>query len=207
MRPALAAMALLVVLEGCGRAPVFETYRDPSGAFTMDVPKGWQRDGDPDTTRRPVAVTAFIGQVAVQDEGTPLGAVLYVTRLSRRADHPKGEKAFRDYKRALLEPTAALFSGNRRGLTEEMRKGLPQQIEKLEMGGFPARTYRREFRHFNPLHMSEAVPMRLEDAVVETPEAYFVLEYRATADLFEKHYHAFQRARATFQPARTKPSG
>jgi hypothetical protein len=46
--------------------------------------------------------------------------------------------------------------------------------------------------------------MRLEDAVIQTPEAYYVLEYRATQELFEKYYpdyRAFKNA-AVFEKTR-----
>ncbi len=161
----------------------------------------WRRDGDKDLSRKPVAVVSFIGEVQADDEGVPLGAVINVTRIARaKADVPGGDKGFAAYQKNWLFRSDALFGGPKDVLPENQKPLLALPISDETVGGLKAKVYRQEFTESNPVHNSNSVAMRLEDAVVQTPEAYYVLEYRATKELFDKHYPVYQRfkAAATF---------
>ena len=49
------------------------------------------------------------------------------------------------------------------------------------------------------MHGNKKYSIKLEDIVIRTPEAYYVLEYRATQELFDKYYFAFEKAAETFR--------
>lgn len=202
-RSALLAAALAAA--ACAKKPDFEVFRDPSGQVAVEVPSGWGRDGDDGLGRKPMSAVSFVGEVAVQDEGVPLGAVLSVTRFSRnRSDYP-AEKAVREYwETNVLLPTEALF-GDVRPSKPAIKEpeGLAKDVRDATLGGLAGKSYRREYVHRaggRPLHgQIREVPMRLVGVIVRTPEAYFVLEYRATKTLFDKHYPAFEKAQRSFR--------
>lgn len=54
-------------------------------------------------------------------------------------------------------------------------------------------SFREDFEMRDKLHGLQATKMRLEDIVIRTPEFYWVLDYRATVELFDKYYPDFQR--------------
>ncbi len=164
-------MCLLIAVAGCTRAPSYELYRDPAG-YSLEAPKSWPRDADPAAASKLAATTEFIGEINPQDEGVILGAVLTVTRLSRKA----GEK--------MLASTKALFLDDAATPAESKRL-----VRDYEHGG-PT-----------PFHLgSVAVPMHAEGKVFRTADAYFVVELRAVRDRFEKHRPTLDRALATFRP-------
>lgn len=200
MRRFLAPGAALLLAAACAKQG-YEPYQDPEGGYSFDAPKGWAVEGNAGLGRKPVSTALFVGHVAAQDEGVPLGAVLSVTKLYRaRAAHPGGDKAFQEFRRTVLLPTEVLFGeAPASALPENLRQGLAGGVKDTTLAGLPAKTYRREFEHYNRLHMPKPVAMRLEDVVVQTPEAYFVLEYRATRELFDKHYGAFKKAKDSFR--------
>lgn len=173
-------------------------YQDPSGEFSVEVPRAWRRDGNESLARRPVALVSFIGEVQTQDEGNLLGALIHVTRVSRvRSEFPGNDKAFQAFAEAWLIPSDVLFGASRERLPADVRNNLPE-VREASLGGRSARTYRRDYDYFNRLHMPAAVPMRLEDVVVRTDRAYYIIEYRATRALFEKHLPVFERFKQTF---------
>ena len=191
LRPVLLLAALLA--SACAGKPAFEPYRDPAGDYSLEAPKGWPREGNADLKRRPSSVVSFVGVPEPSDEGTPLGAVLYVTKFYRlRSDFPGDDKAFAAYKKEVLVPSDALFGEG------PMPSDAPV-VSDTQLGGLPAKTYRRDYEHFNRLHMPRPVPMRLEDVVARTPEAYYVLEYRAAREFFDRHHAVFERAKSSFQ--------
>lgn len=164
--------AVLIATAGCSKAPVYEPYRDAGAGYSLEVPKDWPRDADPAAAGKLASRTEFIGDAEPQDEGLILGAVLTVTRLSRRA----GDK--------LLADTKALFPDDAASAAESGPLG-----RDYEHGG-PT-----------PLHQSaEAIPMRAEGKVFRTADAFFVVELRAVRGKFEKHRPVLARALATFRP-------
>lgn len=178
MRRAL-PLTLALLACACGKKLTFEPYQDASG-FAAEVPSGWSRIGDADLTRKPVAVATWIGKAIADDEGTPIGAVINVTRISRKpADLQKGQDWAR-YKADWLDRTDALFF---------KAKG-------------DAASFRQEFTLGNKTHGLPPTPMRLEDVVLRTDDAYWVLDYRATAELFDRYYPAFEKLKASAKPGR-----
>ena len=164
--------AALLVSVGCKRAPSYEAYRDAGAGYSLEAPKGWPRDADPSPAGKPSVTTEFIGDAQPQDEGIALGAVLTVTRLSRKA----GEK--------MLAPTKALFPDD--AATPAESKPYSRDYEH----GGPT-----------PMHQGAApVPMRVEGRVFRTADAFFVVEMRAVRGKFDKNRHALERALATFRP-------
>ncbi len=67
----LAGILALVLLPGCSRPPAFETYTDPGGDYTLEVPEEWPRDGNADRRPKPLSVVEFIGKMDPQVE-TPM---------------------------------------------------------------------------------------------------------------------------------------
>ncbi len=164
-------LAALILLAACRQGPSYEPYRDAAGFF-LDAPKGWPRDADPAPTGKLASRTEFIGDAHPQHEGVILGAVISVTRLSRKADDK------------MLASTKALFSDDSAAPAESK-----SYARDYEHGG-PT-----------PMHQgAAAVPMHVEGKVFRTADAFFIVELRAVRDKFEKHRPALERALATFRP-------
>ncbi len=164
-------LSALILAAGCSKAPGYEAYRDAAG-FSLEAPKGWARDADPAPAGKPVVMTEFIGDAEPQDQGIALGAVLTVTRLSRRA----GTK--------ILAPTKALFPDDARTSAESK-----PYSRDYEHGG-PT-----------PMHQeATAIPMRVEGRVFRTADAFFVVELRGVRGKFERNRPTLERALATFRP-------
>lgn len=197
-------LGLVAGLAACRPAPHPVAYADPSGFFRSEIPDNWRRDGDKDLSRKPVAVVAFIGEMQSQDEGIPVGAIINVTRISRvKADVPGGDKGFAAFQKNWLFRSDALFGGPEEVVPENQKALLSLRVDDETIGGLKAKVYRQAYRQGNPIHSANAPAMRLEDAVVQTPRAYYVLEYRATKDLFDKYYPAYQRFKAAAAFAQT----
>lgn len=172
-------LVAFLVISACARNIEFQTYSDPSKDFVLQVPKGWLQEA---INRRPTSVASFVGEVTDQDEGIPLGAVLYVTKFYRyRADHPGSNAGYEAYLKDVLLPLDVLFGASPEKLPAEIRKKLASPVNETQLSGLPAKTYRRDFEHYNPFHMSRSYQMRLEDVVIRTPTAYYVLEYPSAA--------------------------
>lgn len=136
----------------------------------------------------------WVGEVAEESEGMQLGAMIHVSRF-QRTDAPSS------FKKSTLAPTDAMFGPG------PLPDGAPADIAVLTVSGHPARRYQRGFDAVlgGGLHQAKGpVAMRLEDLVVQTPDAYYVLEYRATKALFDKHYRAFDRLASTFRLVRAR---
>jgi hypothetical protein len=97
-----------------------------------------------------------------------------------------------------LAPSDALF-GDASRVTAEQRKLMAYPVEDAALGGRKARTYERGYEHHNKTHMPRPVQMRLRDVVVQTAGSYYVIEYRATQKLWEKHKPAFERFLRSFK--------
>ena len=164
-------LAVLAVAACSKKAPTYEAYRDANAGFSVEAPKEWAVDAAPPPAGRPAVVTQFIGDAEPQDEGVPLGAVLTVTRLSRKAN----EKLHKD--------TNALFPDDAAASAES-----EPYARDYEHGG-PT-----------PLHQNSApVPMRVEGKVFRTADAFYIVELRGVRSKFEAHRATLQRALATFR--------
>lgn len=187
MRPLFFVLLLSVI--GCAQKDSFQRFKDASGEFESDVPANWRREGQDDLGRRPAATMTWVGEVAEESEGRQLGAMIHISRFQRK-DVPS------DFKKSTLDPTDSMFGPG------PLPAGAPADITALTVSGHPARRYQRGFEVVlgGGLHQTKGpVAMRLEDIVVQTPDAYYVLEYRAVKTLFDKHYRAFDRLVSTFR--------
>lgn len=194
----LSAACLIGAAAACSRPLAWQRYEDASGDFSSEIPASWQSINDPDLKRRPVAVLAFLGEMKTQDEGLPLGALIYVTRSTRApSEMPAGGPARRAYAAAWLASSDMLFNGPVESLPVDPLKGLPK-VSEISLGGKTARTYEREYEHFNAAHMPRPVLMRLASVAVRTDKAYYIIEYRATRDLFDRHRPVFERFLKSF---------
>jgi hypothetical protein len=182
------AIALLAVLAACSRPMSFVDYREPGGEFSVQVPEGWQIDERGPFSRKPVGEVWWVGETVDQHEGWPVGALLFIRRLDRNPG--KGQERHVQH---VLAETDALFSG-----------GHPADVnvKAAEFSGYPARSFQRAFDETagGGLHGStRSHPSRVIGMAIQTPTAYYVLEYRATLKLFDKHLPAYERLTASFK--------
>lgn len=163
-------LAVFVAGAACGKkAPTYEAFKDSERGFSLEAPKEWPREAGP--AGKPAVVTEFIGDAQPQDEGVALGAVLTVTRLSRKAA-PN-----------LLKETKALFTDDSATAAESK-----PYARDYEHGG-PT-----------PMHQNATpIPMRVEGKVFRTADAFYVVELRGVRGKFEANRPTLQRALATFK--------
>jgi len=194
----LPAILLLGAAAACTRPLEWQPYADASGDVRSELPESWNSYSDPDLKRRPAAIVAFLGEMKIQVEGYPIGAIIQVTRATRvPSEIPAAGPARKKYVESWLASPDALFKGPVESLSVDEKKGLPK-VTEIALGAKTARTYEREYEEFDAIHMPRPMPMRLVDVVVRTDKAYYILEYRATRDLFEKHRPVFERFLKSF---------
>lgn len=189
MRIRAGLLPVLLAVIGCSQEPSYREFKEASGEFAADIPLKWLRDGQDDLRRVPAASMTWIAEVAEESEGNQVGAMIHISRFQRK-DAPS------NFKKSTLDPTDMMFGSG------PLPPGAPANVSSLTMSGHPARRYRRDFEAVlgGGMHPAKGpIAMRLEDIVVQTPDAYYVLEYRATKALFDKHYQAFERLAATFR--------
>lgn len=182
----------LMLAAACNKSTSYQSFQEASGQFIADLPVEWHRDGQDDLARRPAATMTWIGAVEAEKEGRQVGAMIHISRFQRK-DAPLA------FKRSTLDPTDTMFGPG------PLPAGAPSVVIPLSIDGRPARRYRRDFEEIlgGGMHgTTNPIPMRLEDVVIETPDAYFVLEYRATRNIFEKHHPVFERLISTFRLAK-----
>lgn len=197
MRKGVLLCAALSVL-GCSRESAWQRYDDGSGDVSVEVPKSWPMIDDPDLKRRPVAMLTFLGEEKPQDEGRPLGALIHVTRVTRvTAEMPAEAKARARFTESWITPPDVLFGAPVELLPPEARKNLPK-VSDTTLGGKAAKTYEREYEYVNRAHGNVEVWIRLIDVVVRTDKAYYMIEYSAPRDRFEKHRPVFERFLKSF---------
>jgi hypothetical protein len=165
-------LIVLTAAAACGKkAPTYEAFKSDAG-FSLEAPKEWPREAGP--AGKPAVVTEFIGDVQPQDEGVALGAVLTVTKLSRK-----------DAAASLLKDTKALFPDDAATAAE-------------------SKPYSRDYEHGgpSPMHQNAApVPMRVEGKVFRTADAFYVVELRGVRSKFDANRPVLERALATFKPS------
>jgi hypothetical protein len=186
----LLSLALLL-LSGCAKPLSFQEYREPGGEFSVRVPVGWQMSERGPFSRKPVGEVWWVGELVAEHEGWPLGVMLFVRRLDRQ--HDPRATAYRKYD---LAPTEALFGEN--------PPAGKISVTKTELLGLPARLVTNDEYidttgdglFHGPV---KEYPSRVRVLVIQRPEAYYVLEYRAVRDRFEKYLPAFETMVASFK--------
>lgn len=186
----------LLLLAACTKPLSFVEYKEPGGEFTVQVPSGWQADERGPFTRRPVAEVWWLGEMVAQHEGWPLGVMLFVRRFDRHPDPPNTR-----YRNGTLANHDVLF------MDKEL-KGV--SVSKGEHSGFPARWVANdkwiETTGDNLFHGPvKRYPSRLRAVVIRTPDYYYVLEYRAVNDRFEKYLPAFNTLVSSFKLTKAPP--
>lgn len=187
MRVRLLVIAMLAA--ACSGPPDFIQYQEPGGAFSAEVPKRWELDERGAFSRRPVGEVWWIGKVSDDHEGWPIGAIIYVRRMEKNPD-----KRNKIYIKWDLADTQALFT------QKKFPAGL--RVEKSTFLGFDAREFSRDYdeKLGGGWHGKvRIVPARAEGVVLDTPESYYVLEYRATKDLFDKYRYGFVKLKESFR--------
>lgn len=129
----------------------------------------------------------WIGNAGDHEEW-PFGASISVRRLEKNPD-----KRNKNYIKWDLADTQALFAGRE-------LSGL--KVTHTSLLGFDARAFEREYEQdfgggcFGKLRSR---PTRAEGVVIDTPDAYYALEYSAAKDLFEKYRYGFVRLKESFR--------
>lgn len=180
-----------ILLGACSRPIEYATYADPAGAFTVEAPKDWQPEVSGPFPEWPARKTQWLGAIADQHEGTAIGAIITIWRMDRK---PTAKQA--RYRDQMLAATDDLFADEQ-----------PADVMTAagELAGYPARAFQRELTENLGGGLHGAVrshPSRISGVAVQTEDAYFVLEYRATLALFDKHLPTFQRMRESFKPGK-----
>lgn len=176
-----AAFILLHLLGGCSPKSegglAYTRYEVKEADVSLEVPSGWRRfgarwNGYGGAPKGP-AFTRFIAQSEPQHEGVILGAYLSLTRVVKKEDRTDSEDA--------------LFSKDIPGVT------------KGNFGGMETREYLTEYRYKidDETIAGIDVPMKSEGIVFNRPDAYFILEYRANTQVYDKYRPALDRAKAS----------
>lgn len=180
---------MFAVFAACSHEPSYEAFRENSGQFSAEVPSNWHRDGQENLQRKPASTMTWIAEVTAESSGSQVGAMIHINRFER-------QNVPMSFKKSTLDISDAMFGPG------PLPAGAPEKISTFTISGFPARRYNRDFEVVlgGGMHRTVGpIAMRIEDLVIQTPSAYYVLEYRATTALYDKHYPAFKRLADTFQ--------
>lgn len=185
------ALAVLVLASACSKKVEYVTHRDVIGGYAVDIPDHWLQTVSGPFPEWPARKTQWIGAEADQHEGVAIGAIYTIWRMDR---NPNAKQ--KRYREQMLAATDALFADEQ-----------PQDVMVApgEVQGFPARAFQRELIENLGGGIHGEVrrhPSRISGVAIQLPDAYYVLEYRATLKLFDKHLPAFQRMRETFKPGK-----
>lgn len=187
MRRLLLGLALLAA--ACSKPVEYAEYRDPVGAFTVQMPRDWPADSKGPYPEWPAHKTEWIGEVADEHEGVAIGSIYTIWRMSRK---PNAQQ--KRYQEQMLAATDALFA-------DEAPPDV--MVAPGEFQGHPAVAFQRELTENlgGGMHGKlRAHPSRISGVAIQTPDWYYVLEYRAVLPLFDKNLPVFQNLRATFKP-------
>jgi len=203
------ALALAASLASCKRAPTategdhfqFGSYQDSEGNYRFEAPLGWQPSTE-ERVEKPAASVFFRGYEPVNGQEVPIDAAVLVSKLPRRPEFFGSREDFERFRRTTLLQVDALFGPPSPELQEPLRSLIAKNTKDITVAGIPGKTYHRDYDYVDPKGPpgSKPLPISLEEIVLKTPDAYYVLEYRARRDLFDKYHFAADRLKSTFQP-------
>ncbi|MDX6771067.1 MAG: hypothetical protein SF051_16165 [Elusimicrobiota bacterium] len=185
------ALAAALLAGGCSQKTNYIEHKDAVAGYTVQVPDEWAPVVSGPYPEWPARKTEWIGAVADEHEGIAIGAIYTVWRMDRK---PTAKQ--KKYAETMLAATDALFA-------DEAPEDV--MVAAGEFAGFPAAAFQRELTENLGGGIHGAVrshPSRISGIAIRTPDAYFVLEYRATKKLFDENLPHFQRLRETFKLAR-----
>ena len=210
-RPAAFLIIVALALAACKRAPEqagpagepinFGAYQDSDGNFRFEAPMGWQPMPGPQSDKTAPSVY-FRGFENVGGQRTPVDVAVLVSKLPRNPQAFASPEAFERYRRSTLLQVDALFGPASPDLQEPLRSLIAKNVQDISVAGIAGKTYRRDYDYIDPHGPPGAkpLPVSLEEIVLRTPEAYYVLEYRARRDLFDRYHFAADRLKASFKP-------
>jgi hypothetical protein len=181
------ALGLALLAAGCSKPLEYAEYKDPAGGFAASMHKEWIANAKSPFPEWPARKTEWIGEVADQHEGVAIGSIYTVWKMSRK---PTAKQ--KKYDETMLAATDALFADE-----------APQDVMVApgEFQGHPAVAFQRELtENLGPEGKLRSHPSRISGIAIQTPDHYYVLEYRATLPLFEKNLPVFQKLRESFKP-------
>ncbi len=174
----LPAVITALVLCACSKKTTgeYSVYTVEEEGVSLEVPTAWRQFGarwnDLGGAPGGPPFTRFIAESDPQHEGVILGAYLSLTLVKK---------------------------GTHRTDNEEMlfNKKLPG-VSPIKFKKFDARTYITEYRYQTGNGVNAIdIPMKSEGLVIDTPNAYFVLEFRANTEVYYKYRPALAHAKAT----------
>jgi hypothetical protein len=181
----------------------FTTYRDPKGNFSFDAPKPWTQKKDSDRADGPVVSVFLLGQETVDGKQVAVDVAVSVTKLPRRAELFATERDYDAFRRSTLLQVDALFGPPAPELKEPLRSLIAKDTQDIIIAGIGGKAYRRDYDYVDPKYPNvKPLAVTVEDVVLKTPDAYYILEYRVRRDLFDRYRFVGERLRATFQPGR-----
>jgi len=175
----LAAVLASLTLSACSKKTdsVYSVYKVEAEGVRLEVPTTWRQfgarwNGLGGAPGGP-PFTRFIAESDPQHEGVILGAYLSLTQIKK---------------------------GTHRTDNEDMlfKQKLPG-VRPAQFKGFDARSYITEYRYQSGGDSPEGIdiPMKSEGIVIDTPNAYFVLELRANTEVYDKYLPALDHAKKT----------
>lgn len=182
---------MLLSLSACSRAPKSVVYREPGGAFTVEVPSSWKVDERGPFSRRPIADVEWTAEVVDSHSVGVIGAVVRLRRVDRKPAAPS-----KSYHAEAVEPGDDLFAGK---VPKAIggRSAAMVATREATLSGLEARRFERDFDDTTlggPFHgPSRSYPSRIIGVVARAPDFYYILTFKATRGLVEKHRPAFER--------------
>jgi hypothetical protein len=166
-------------------------YEVKDGGFALALPRGWpqRRDVRRDKKRNIFSVTA-------EGQRNKAGAAVMILARFYGPGNGYFENGAaylkRQYQEDILPPPPG-------------EKTYP--TKKTKLNGHEAKVFRRDASLVLPRNSLKAkdVPMREEHIVLDHAGGFFVVSYVAPKELYNRHYPAFTRARATFRIAAPEP--
>lgn len=174
----LSALIAVLTLSACSKKTdgEYSVYKVEAEGVSLEVPTDWRQfgarwNGLGGAPGGP-PFTRFIAESDPQHEGVILGAYLSLTQVKK---------------------------GTHRTEKEDMlfKQKLPG-VSPVQFKGFDARSYITEYRYQTGEGEGGIdIPMKSEGIVIDTPNAYYVLEFRANTEVYDKYRPALEHAKAT----------
>ena len=165
---------------------------------------GWRPASPEQPGAKGATSVYFRGYESVDGQNRPIDVAVLVSKLPRRPNAFSSPQDYDRFRRATLLQVDALFDPPSPDLPDTLKNLVAKNTQDITIAGLPGKTYHRDYDYIDPHAAagSKPLPVSLEEIVLRTPEAYYVLEYRARRDLFDRYHFAAERLKSSFQPGR-----
>lgn len=200
-------VAAAAVAFGCSRSPStsghvqFGPYQDSDQTFRFDAPLNWNRETNRQGPDQPMISVFFRGSDRIDGRTIPIDVALSVTKLARQPQAFPTPQDYDRFRRNTLLQVDALFGPPDPELKEPLRSMIAKNSKDVTLDGIPGKQYRRDYDYMGTAK-TPPLAVSVEDVVLRTTSSYYVLEYRARRDLFDKYHFAAERLQSSFHPGR-----